>query len=136
VPSPDLTLELLATPNGIPRARAAVSELCDALGISGELRENVRLAVTEACTNCVLHAYDGAAPSSTYRLDAREQDGAIVVVVEDWGAGIGGAGASASSRLQGTHGRGLALMRAVATGVEITSAGGRGTRVELRFALP
>jgi serine/threonine-protein kinase RsbW len=136
VPAPHLTLELPAAPLGIPQARAAVTQLCDALDVAAEVRENVRLAVTEACTNCVLHAYDGSAPSSTYRLEARQQAGEIVIVVEDWGAGIGGGGRTeAARRVEGSHGRGLAVMQAAATSVEIASAIGQGTRVELRFAL-
>jgi serine/threonine-protein kinase RsbW len=134
--APELTLDLPAAPRGIPTARAAVTRLCDALDVSDDVRESIRLAVTEACTNCVLHAYDGAAPRSTYRLEARQDPGEIVVVVEDWGAGIGGDGDTAAARRQeGSHGRGLAVMRAVATSVEIASAIGKGTRVELRFAL-
>jgi serine/threonine-protein kinase RsbW len=136
VPPPLLTLELPAAPLGVPRARAAVTQLCDALDVPDEVKENIRLAVTEACTNCVLHAYDGEAPTSTYRLEARTEAGEIVVVVQDWGTGIGGDGDTAGARREeGSHGRGLAVMRATATSVEIASAIGKGTRVELRFAL-
>jgi anti-sigma regulatory factor (Ser/Thr protein kinase) len=131
-----LTLDLPAAPLGIPKARAAVTQLCDSLDVAHELRENIRLAVTEACTNCVLHAYNGAAPTATYRLEAREEPGEIVVVVQDWGGGIGGGGDTpAALRQHGSYGRGFALMRAVATTVEIASAIGKGTRVELRFAV-
>jgi hypothetical protein len=34
-------------------------------------RTRKRLAVTEACANCVLHAYDGDADTSTYVLEPR-----------------------------------------------------------------
>jgi serine/threonine-protein kinase RsbW len=136
VSAPHLTLDLPAAPLGIPKARAAVTQLCDALEVSDEVRENVRLAVTEACTNCVLHAYDGATASSTYRLEARQDPGEIVVVVQDWGAGIGGEGdTEAAKREEGSHGRGFAVMRGAATSVEVASVLGQGTRVELRFAL-
>lgn len=113
-----------------------MTQLCDLLDVADDVREGIRTAVTEACTNCVLHAYDGDAPHSTYRLEARQDSDEIVVVVQDWGAGIGGRGdTDAARRLEGCHGRGLAVMRAVATSVEIASALGKGTRVELRFAL-
>jgi anti-sigma regulatory factor (Ser/Thr protein kinase) len=113
-----------------------VTQLCDSLDVPREIRENVRLAVTEACTNCVLHAYDGAAPESSYRLEAHQEPAAIVVVVEDRGAGLGGGGDTPGERREeGSHGRGLAVMRAAATSIEIASVPGKGTRVVLRFAL-
>ena len=131
-----LRLHLPATPEEVPFARAAITRLCEHLEIGDELAERIRLAVTEACTNCVLHAYDGASATATYRLEAREEPGEIVVVVQDWGAGIGGDGDTpAALRRQGSYGRGFALMRGVATTVEIASAIGKGTRVELRFAV-
>jgi serine/threonine-protein kinase RsbW len=136
VTAPNLTLDLPAAPLGIPKARKAVTQLCDSLEIADDVRENIRIAVTEACTNCVLHAYDGHAAESTYRLEARQEPGEVVIVVQDWGAGIGGDGGTAAARREeGSHGRGLAVMRAVATSVEIASAIGKGTRIELRFAL-
>jgi serine/threonine-protein kinase RsbW len=129
-----LALDLPAQPFGIPRARAAVTEVCKALGVAAEVEDNVRLAVTEACTNCVLHAYDGNSDYLTYRVEARLEHGEIVVVVEDWGAGMHGDGdTDAARRDDGAAGRGLRVMEGVTTGLEITSAVDQGTRVEMRF---
>jgi anti-sigma regulatory factor (Ser/Thr protein kinase) len=136
MPPPHLILELSAAPQGIPRARAAVTQLCDTLNVSNEVKERIRLAVTEACTNCVLHAYDGDAADSAYRLEAREEPGEIVVVVQDWGSGLEGDGDTEEARRgEGASGRGMAVMQAVATSMEIATAVGLGTRVELHFAL-
>jgi anti-sigma regulatory factor (Ser/Thr protein kinase) len=133
---PRLALDLPAAPLGIPRARAAVTQLCEVLAVPDGVRERIRLAVTEACSNCVLHAYDGNASESMYRLEAGQEAGEVVVVVQDWGAGIGGGrDVAAARRAEGSYGRGVAVMRALATSVEIASLIGEGTRVELRFAL-
>ena len=41
-------------PEEIRRARAAVDRFCERVAIGGDFRARVRLAVTEAATNCVL----------------------------------------------------------------------------------
>ena len=122
-------IELQAVPEKVPSARGAITRLCEHLEIADELAGQIRLAVTEACTNCVLHAYDGG-PSSTFALEARVEDDALVVIVRDAGTGI----TPAPSR-SGGLGFGLRLIRQAASSVDITSRPGRGTRVAMRFAL-
>lgn len=126
-----LKIELQAVPETVPNARGAITRLCEHLDLEEELAGNIRLAVTEACTNCVQHAYAGNdAASSTFALEARVEDGALLVVVRDAGAGIARAG-SATAGL----GFGLPLMREAASSVDISSRPGRGTRVAMRFAI-
>ena len=93
-------IELPALPDRVPSARGAITRLCDHLELEDEIAGQIRLAVTEACTNCVLHAYDEAAPEdpSTFALEARVDDDALVVVVRDAGAGIARRSAHAGSR--------------------------------------
>ena len=131
-----LRVELPAVAEKVPSARGAITQLCDHLELADELTGQIRLAVTEACTNCVLHAYDGAADGggaaglgATFALEARVDDGALVVVVRDAGAGIARRSAHAGLGL------GLRLIRQAASGVDITSRPGRGTRVAMRFAI-
>jgi anti-sigma regulatory factor (Ser/Thr protein kinase) len=122
-----LRIELPAVPEKVPSARGAISQLCEYLELDEEIAEPIRLAVTEACTNCVLHAYDET--PATFALEARADSDALVVVVRDAGAGI--ARRSANVGL----GLGLRLIRQAASSVDITSRPGRGTRVAMRFAL-
>jgi serine/threonine-protein kinase RsbW len=82
-----LRIELPAVPEKVPSARRAITRLCENAGIEDELTGQIRLAVTEACTNCVLHAYDGDG-ADTFALEARVEDDVLVVVVRDAGAGI------------------------------------------------
>jgi anti-sigma regulatory factor (Ser/Thr protein kinase) len=124
-----LRIELPAVPEKVPSARRAITRLCENAGIEDELTGQIRLAVTEACTNCVLHAYDGDG-ADTFALEARVEDDVLVVVVRDAGAGITPRG-SAKAGL----GFGLRLMRQAASSVDVTSRPGRGTRVAMRFAL-
>ena len=126
-----LKIELQAVPERVPSARSAITRLCEHLEIEEELAGQIRLAVTEACTNCVLHAYaDANGADSTFALEARVDDDALVVVVRDAGAGITAA-RSAGAGL----GLGLRLMRQSASSVDVTSRPGGGTRVAMRFAI-
>jgi len=124
-----LRIELPALPEKVPSARWAITRLCENAGIEDELTRNIRLAVTEACTNCVLHAYDGEG-GDTFALEARVEDDALVVVVRDAGSGI-----TPKVSAKAGLGFGLRLMRQAASSIDVTSRPGRGTRVAMRFAL-
>ena len=45
-------------PSRCPSRRQAVAEFCERCGVPAPLIDDVKLVVTEACTNVVLHAYD------------------------------------------------------------------------------
>lgn len=91
---------------------------------SGDLAGQVALAVTEACSNAIRHAYPSGPGDILLDLDIT--DDAVVAVVSDQGVGIDAATVDPGA------GFGLRLIRAVSDTV-IQSAPGR-TRVEMRFA--
>ena len=95
---------------------------------------DVRLVVTEACTNVVLHAYEGTAhrhAAGMFDLSACLEHGELLVSVSDEGRGIG-----APSPNRGL-GLGLRLALQLAGGVPTRDcADGAGTRLTMRFALP
>jgi len=131
-----LRLELAADDApGVSHARTAISEVCAALGVREATRDSIRLAVTEACTNCVLHAYDGAAARSSYLLQAHSDGRELVVVVQDWGAGIPGDGDTRQASAHPGLGSGLPLIRKLACAVDVASTLDQGTRIEMRFRL-
>jgi anti-sigma regulatory factor (Ser/Thr protein kinase) len=82
-----LELELPALPECVRRAREAITELSEKLQLELDVVERIRIAVTEACTNCVQHAYPDDHPNPTYMLEASLQAGALVIVVHDCGVG-------------------------------------------------
>lgn len=124
-----LELEQPAVPDSLPIARSRITEFCEEHLLDDEVTARIRLAVTEACTNCVLHAYgDGARPGSTYMLEASGDGDDIVVVVNDCGIGVARAEATAG------FGFGLRLIDDAADGTEVSSRPGYGTRVVMRFA--
>ena len=65
-------------------------------------------------------------------LEARVDDGVLVVTIHDYGVGIRDDAPSPNAGL----GMGLRLMEQLADGISITSNPGHGTRVAMRFALP
>ena len=71
-----LELEQPAVPDSVPLARFQITGLCEELCLEEELTARIRLAVTEACTNCVLHAYGaGARPGGGGRTVRRMAGG-------------------------------------------------------------
>ena len=127
-----LALRLPAEPDQVPVARRAVAEFCERFGLPAPLIDDVKLVVTEACTNVVLHAYDRVADQRpTFELRAHVEHGELLVSVSDQGRGI-----AAPSTNRGL-GLGLRLALQLAGGVHTRDGdGGAGTRLTMRFALP
>jgi stage II sporulation protein AB (anti-sigma F factor) len=126
-----LRLRLSASPQEVPFARAAITRFCEHLEIADEQTERIRIAVTEACSNCVLHAYAEPADADTYVLDARVDQHALRVTVTDSGVGVHKGRANTHPSL----GYGLHLIQSLADSAEVTSRASGGTRVVMRFAI-
>jgi serine/threonine-protein kinase RsbW len=84
---PDMELALPARAENIAIVRHALGGLGEAYAISEQRLADVRLAVTEACANVVVHAYpedrDGL-----MEVVASIDDDRLTVLVRDWGRGI------------------------------------------------
>jgi anti-sigma regulatory factor (Ser/Thr protein kinase) len=125
-------MEVPAEAAAVPDARVAVTRFCEGLGLAGELTERVRLATTEACTNCVLHAYEDEGPNETFAVEARVERDELLLVVRDSGHGLLGTRQTGRDTLQ----LGLGLIEELADSTSISSSPGHGTRVAMRFDLP
>jgi serine/threonine-protein kinase RsbW len=123
-----LNLVFAAIPAGVPQARAAITELCERLGLDHEQADDIRLAVTEACTNCVLHSQRDTPGDATFVIDAHVSGDELVIVVRDFGGGILRAPAGS-----GGLGLGMQLIEQLSTSCEVSSRPGGGTRVEMHF---
>jgi serine/threonine-protein kinase RsbW/stage II sporulation protein AB (anti-sigma F factor) len=97
-----------------------------------QLVGDVILAVSEACTNVVVHAYrdsGGNGSGETFRLTAEYRDGSVHVTVRDDGEGLKPRPDSPGLGL------GLPLIAALTETVEIgPGPAGTGTVVAMRFA--
>jgi anti-sigma regulatory factor (Ser/Thr protein kinase) len=117
-----LELELPAQPRSVASARHAVEDLC-----SGEALDHqaVAIAVSEAVTNSVIHAYP-AGVDGRVRLVATLQPASLVITVADRGRGM-----TARADRPGL-GVGLDLIAQLSNGVEIDDRSS-GTTVTMRF---
>jgi serine/threonine-protein kinase RsbW len=84
--SPDLVLSLPARAENVAVVRHAFGGLGEALSVPEQLLSDIKLAVTEACTNVVIHAYpEGEGPME---IRAVLGDDGLSIVVRDEGRGV------------------------------------------------
>lgn len=134
---PDMELALPARAENIAIVRHALGGLGDVYGISEEKLSDIRLAVTEACSNVVVHAYsehNTGAPAGrpgwgTMEVSATMVGDDLSIVVRDWGAGIKPRPDSPGLGL------GLSLMAALADTVQLGHDTTEHTEVRMTFAL-
>jgi serine/threonine-protein kinase RsbW len=121
-----------ARPSEIAAIRRAVSEAARAMGAREEALLQISLAVSEAATNAVRHAYGGRGldDAGDVRVVVRANGGeGLEVRVRDQGTGLTpGAGSKGA-------GLGLWLMAHETERFEIHKVPGGGTEVVLRFPL-
>ena len=123
----DVKLTLPARPEHVSVIRHVLGAFAEALRLPDPLIEDLRLAVTEACTNVVRHAYPGG-QTGPVEISIHPLEEAVSVVVSDQGRGIG-----ASSDTNGP-GLGLPLIAAIADEVDLQPVPGGGSRVAMTFA--
>ncbi|WCB92509.1 Serine-protein kinase RsbW [Baekduia alba] len=117
-----------ATPEQISVLRTEVTAYAQRVGIADGRLPDVRLAVSEAATNAVLHAYRDRDPGHI-RVDAHVQDdGHLRIVVED--DGFGPLPRPDSPGL----GLGLPTIASVADAVELSAGSAAGARLSMLFA--
>ena len=127
---PSVRLTLPATPENVGLARQVLAGLAEALDADEELVADMKIAVTEAVNNIVLHAYpESVGPAEVTMTSNLEQ---LVISVKDEGEGMNPlpADAEAPSRL----GFGFAMMASLCDQFGINS-GTSGTEVRMRFAV-
>jgi anti-sigma regulatory factor (Ser/Thr protein kinase) len=125
-----LSREVPATAEAIGPLRRWVEGICADAGGSCRQRADVALAVSEALSNVVMHAYVGRTPHGTMRIRTDTVEHRLLVEVEDDGIGI-------RPRLDSPGGgMGLALMAMLAADLELGAGpAGNGALVKMAFAL-
>jgi anti-sigma regulatory factor (Ser/Thr protein kinase) len=125
--STDVRLTLPARPENVAVIRHVLGAFAEALQLPADLVEDMRLAVTEACTNVVRHAYHDGAPGPI-DVVIRPNGDQLNVIVSDNGAGMG-----PSPDISGP-GLGLPLIAALADSIDVQSAPNtRGSRLSMSF---
>ena len=106
----DIRLTLPARPENVAVVRHVLGALADALGLPRAVTDDIRLAVTEACTNVV-----------------RPKGAALEVIVADTGRGVGPSPDTAGPGL------GMPLIAALADSLEIERDPSVGSRLVMSF---
>ncbi len=123
--SPDLELSIPARAENVAVVRHLLGGVGDVLGLDPEILDDIRLAVSEACANVVVHAYpdaDGLLIVHVYASPA-----GVTVAVRDHGSGM--APRTDSPGL----GVGLPLIASLTRTLELSAPAGGGTEVRMAF---
>ena len=125
-----LGLQLPAIPESAGDARHAVGIWTDNLTLTRRERNDVMLAVSEAATNVVRHAYPTGGRDPAFGIFAELSDGQLMIAVSDEGVGLG-----ATSPNPGL-GMGLPLLGKLASALSLISPPEREKGLEVRMWFP
>jgi anti-sigma regulatory factor (Ser/Thr protein kinase) len=125
---PEVLLVMPARPEGVGVVRQALAGVADALDFDASVLADMKMAVTEACTNVVVHAYDDEGMIEVEMLAG--EDG-LTIVVRDHGTGIQPRPARSGAAALGL---GLPLIAALSDAFELRGSAGVGTEVRMTFA--
>lgn len=123
-----LRIETEASADRLVGIRHRLADWLRTAGVPDESAADIVLVVNEACTNCVEHAYSGQR-LGTMALDAELAQGEIRARITDQGSW------KTPAADPDNGGRGLLLMRALSSAVELDRAA-TGTTADITFRLP
>src|SRR4029453_9659354 len=130
VENPKVRLTIPAKAEYITRVRLALSGISRLRPLSEEALGDLKLAVTEACTNSVRHGYENG--EGTVEILYELQPDRFVVEVSDGGPGFEPAGGRPTEEDLAGGGLGIAIIKAVSDEFEAGErTGGHGSK--LRF---
>ena len=125
---PVVRLALPAKPEGVGVVRQALAGLADAMALDAAVLADAKMAVTEACTNVVVHAYGET--EGELEVEMLADDDSVTVVVRDRGTGI----RPRATRETQALGLGLPLIAALSDAFEVRGGPGMGTEVRMTFS--
>jgi serine/threonine-protein kinase RsbW len=128
--TPDLELKLPARAENVAVVRHAFGGFAEAISVDEQTLADIKLAITEACTNVVIHAYDEGV-SGVLEVDASldDDDRRLMVIIRDRGRGIVPRPDSPGLGL------GLPLIATLAASLELGKDEHENTEVRMIFAL-
>jgi len=127
---PEFRLVAPSRAENVAIVRQALTGAIEALDLDESRLLDINAAVSEACNNVVVHAYeDEEGPLEVYLCI---QDSEIEVIVTDEGVGIRPKQPEPDLELQGL---GLSLIQTLSDRVEFLGGVGEGTRVRMAFEL-
>jgi serine/threonine-protein kinase RsbW len=128
---PNIRLDLSNRPENVVLVRETLTGVAEAIGLDAGDLDDVRTAVTEACNNVVLHAYEGE-EGGPLEVEIYAAGGAFEVFVRDHGIGF----QRQTGEDQWIVGIGLPVIEALVQRVDFADVAGGGTEVRMEFATP
>ena len=128
-------LTIPAKPEYITLCRLALTGLSRLRPLPDETLADLKLALTEACSNSVRHAYADREGSVEILYELHEDR--LVIEVLDEGEGFEAEGAEQQAEELSEGGLGIAIIRAIADEFEVGErSGGTGSRLRFVKVLP
>jgi serine/threonine-protein kinase RsbW len=124
----DVRLTLPARPENVAVVRHVLGAFGEALHLPASVIDDMRLAVTEACTNVVRHAYESGDPGPL-EIVIRPAGDMLDVIVSDRGRGTG------LSPDKAGPGLGMSLIAALSHRLEVEHSPTTGSRLAMSFPL-
>ncbi len=126
---PNVVLSLSNKAENVLLVRQTLSGLAETIDLDPIELNDLSTAVSEACNNVVLHAYEGR--EGPLEVEIFASSPVVEVVVRDRGTGIRPREVDPDEEVAG--GIGLPVIRALTRDVEFRSLDGGGTEVRMRF---
>lgn len=125
-----IALRLPRDAASVPVIRQLLDSSLEALGVVPQIREDIQLMLSEACSNVIQHA----TPSDDYMVSTELSRDRCIIKVVDAGNGFDFSGATSPSPTS-EHGRGLLIMQALADDIRFVKRQERGSIVCLEKTL-
>src|SRR5919205_4576816 len=133
---PTVRLIIPARAEYITLCRLALTGIARVQSLSDEVLADLKLALTEAASNSVRHAYAGDDHAGVVEISYEPKPDRLVIEVADEGEGFDPAEADGPPEELSEGGLGIAIIRAIADEVEIgRQPDGRGSRLRFEKAL-
>ena len=126
-----LKLCVPSKPEFVGTVRMAVAHVAAQVGFDIEAIDDVKVAVSEACTNIILHSHDHT--DFSYEVEIEREEKSITITVMDRGAGFetGKYVEPVPGETRGS-GMGIFILRALMDEVDIESEVGVGTKIRMK----
>ena len=135
---PEITeFHIPSRPEYVSIARLAISGIANRMSFDYDAIEDIKLSVSEACTNIVKHAYKKEHPSSNIIIQCAVYPHKLDIIVKDTGQGFQPdrikpyKKGSSTIQADGSLRLGLFLIKNLMDKVEISSQKGKGTQVRM-----
>lgn len=127
--------EFQSLPENVSFARACVGAFAAQLGCTIEEIEEIKLVVSEAISNCIIHGYDNSPKETITVAVSLLDDRTLEIIIEDFGKGI----EDVASVMEPSYssdpnrmGLGFTFMKSFMDDMQVVSKPGEGTSVQLK----